>query len=153
MWDGLRYFPANVISDHLRGTVDTELLLLVWPCFPSPSILNQGCGVGRVVIAGRLGWKSHNVLSDWAYHLLLDENFWPKETPYNPLSYFLRYGIFKSNQNPIPKKEQVLWVIQTSPVTDSFVSCCSRIVNEDLISYLFLLFCLEVFLVFQEVSF
>lgn len=83
----------------------------------------------------------------------LDENFWPKETPYNPLPYFLKYGIFKSNQNHIPKNEQILWVIRTSLVTDGFVSCCSRSANADLISYLFLLFCLEAFLVFQEVSF
>lgn len=97
------------------------------------------------------------MLSDQTGCFSFGEEFWPKEAPHNPLSYFLRNGIFKSNQNKtiitiFPPKNK-LWVIWTSPMTKGFASCCSISTSEDLISYLSLLFCLEGFPVFQEVSF
>ena len=100
------------------------------------------------------------MLNDYlgVFHLM--RNAGPKKHHNHSLSYFLRYRKFKSDQNKtiitilhIAKKKKILWVIWSSPVTDSSVPCCSRSANEDVISYLSLLFCLEAFLVFQEVSF
>ena len=120
----------------------------------------KASGVGKVVIARRLGCKSPNVLNDYlgVFHLM--RNAGPKKHHNHSLSYFLRHRKFKNDQNKTiitilhtAKKKQILWVIWSSPVTDSSVPCCSRSANEDVISYLSLLFCLEAFPVFQEVSF
>lgn len=111
----MSHFPENNISDNLQGMADTELLLPVLPCFPSASILDQRhvsvprvkgpavtedeAGVRRAVMTGRLGWTSPDVLNDWVSCFSFDEKFWPREVPHNPFSYFLRNGIFQSNQN------------------------------------------------------
>lgn len=74
-------------------------------------------------------------------------------------SYFPQNDTFGSNPNKpvitIFQRESKLcgWVIRTSSVTDSCIAYCSRHANEELISYLSLLFCWEVPLVFQGVSF